>query len=162
MQWLRDLSVSRKFLYAFGIVCGLCIALGAYTFLIFHGIAAKNADVSENTFPSVIDLANARSAIDTIRRADLDLLLCQAPDCITRKTAERQKAFDAYLSAVKSYEPLISYPGERELYQRFTAAFAQYMETSNRGVQQLTGGNAAGALDVISSDALSMQFAAAT
>ena len=44
MQWLRDLSVSRKLIVAFGIVCGLCLLLGAFTFSTFRGIAAKSAD----------------------------------------------------------------------------------------------------------------------
>jgi CHASE3 domain sensor protein len=32
MSWQRNLSVSRKLTFAFGIVCGLCILLGFYTF----------------------------------------------------------------------------------------------------------------------------------
>jgi methyl-accepting chemotaxis protein len=161
MQWLRDLSVSRKFLYAFGIVCGLCIALGTYTFTTFHGIASKSANVSENTLPALIDLANARGAINTIRRADLDLLLCQSPECIAKKTAEREKAVESYQAAIKAYEPLIGDGGEREIYQKFTASFAQYIAASNHGVQLLTGGDAAGALDALSSDAIVASSAAA-
>ncbi len=52
MQWLRNLPVSRKFLYAFGLVCGLCIVLGAYTFFVFRGITVNNAQVSESSSPS--------------------------------------------------------------------------------------------------------------
>ena len=71
MHWLRNLPVSRKFLYAFGLVCGLCIMLGTYTFIQFHSIAAKNSEVSEKDFPSVIQLATVRETIGTLRREDL-------------------------------------------------------------------------------------------
>lgn len=46
MQWLRNLPVARKFVFAFGFVCGLCILLGAFTFITFRGIAAKSQEVS--------------------------------------------------------------------------------------------------------------------
>ena len=41
MQWLRNLPVSRKFIFAFGIVCALCIVLGTYAFITFRGIAVE-------------------------------------------------------------------------------------------------------------------------
>lgn len=42
MAWGKNPPISRKFIYDFGIVCGLCIALGSYTFVTFRGISAKN------------------------------------------------------------------------------------------------------------------------
>ena len=83
MDWLKNLPVSRKFSFAFGIVCGLCILLGAYTLVTFHSIASKSVDVSDNSFPSVILLADLRGAANTVRLEDLELLLCQTPACTT-------------------------------------------------------------------------------
>src|SRR5579871_4093228 len=82
MQWVRNLAVSRKMAMAFGIVCGLCIIMGTYTFLVFRSIAAQCTDVSSVEFPSVINLDAAREAMNGVRRADLDLMLCQTPACI--------------------------------------------------------------------------------
>jgi methyl-accepting chemotaxis protein len=153
MQWLRNLPVSRKFIFAFGIVCSLCILLGGYTFFIFRGIAAQSADVSENAFPSVISLADVRGAMNVMRRQDLDLLICQTPACLASHKQERQKALDDYQSALKVYEPMVSYPGERELFQKLTSQFNQYLDISNRGVQLLDSGKAGDALDLFTSDA---------
>jgi hypothetical protein len=72
MRWLRNLPVSRKFTFAFGIVCGLCMVLGGYSLLTFHRIA----QMSQNNFPSVLALAQIRNAANNARREDLDLLLC--------------------------------------------------------------------------------------
>jgi len=140
MQWLRDLPLSRKFFYAFGIVCGLSILLGAYTFVIFRGIAAKSADVSENSFPSVLALSEIRGQANVLRREDLDLLLCKSSACQAEHFAKRDNAFAAYQAAVKLYEPMVSNPGERDLYEKFSAAFAQYMEISNRAAAALQEG----------------------
>jgi methyl-accepting chemotaxis protein len=106
MHWLRCLPVARKFVYAFGIVCALCVALGTYTFIAFRGITTKTAQVSESSLPAVINLANIRGAINTMRREDLHLLLCATPKCVADEGPKRQKAIDNYHAAAKAYEPL--------------------------------------------------------
>jgi len=158
MEWLRNLPVSRKFNLAFGIVCGLCVLLGAYTFFTFRGIAVRSENVSDNTLPSVIALADIRRAANNARREDLDLLLCMTPACTTEYNARRQKAFTDYHADIKLYEPRISYPGERELYQTFSTAFAQYQETSDRANALLAAGKARNALDLQTSDAVAASY----
>ncbi len=152
MSGFRNLPIARKLALAFGLVCTLCIGLGAYTFLTLHSISAKNVEVSENAFPSVIHLAEIQSAIDRTRRWDLGLLLCQTPECTTEHTAERQKALTDYETAVKIYEPFISYPEERELYRKFTSAFTQYLEVSTRSRDLFTSGKVGDALDLIAAN----------
>jgi len=41
MQMIRNLPISRKFTIAFGIVCGLCILLGIYSFFTLRDITQK-------------------------------------------------------------------------------------------------------------------------
>src|ERR1035438_6474271 len=109
MQWLRDLPVSRKFIFAFGIVCGLCIVLGVYTFITFRGIATKSADVSGNSLPSLIALANISTATHNMRREDLDLLLCQTATCSAMHNVKRLKAITDYKAQLKIYKPIASH-----------------------------------------------------
>jgi len=161
MDWLKNLPVSRKFTFAFGVVCGLCILLGGYTFVTFHSIAAKSVDVSENSFPSVVVLADLQGAANTIRREDLELLLCQTPACSTDHGAKRQKGLDTYLAGIKKYEPMVSYPGERELYQKFSTAFTQYIDASNRAAGLLAATKIGDALDLLAADATMTNFNAA-
>jgi methyl-accepting chemotaxis protein len=158
MSALRNIPIARKFTLAFGLVCILCIALGTYTFFTFRGIAAKSADVSEEAFPSVLHLADARGAMNTTRRMDLDLLLCQNPACTEKYSAQRQKAITAYQAAVKAYEPLVSYPGERELYEKFSGSFAQYLEISDRFIALLAAGKNGDALDLSMSESTVTKF----
>jgi len=148
MQWLRNLSVSRKFTFAFGIACGLCLLLGVFTFLTLRDIAQKSGDVSQKSFPSVLALAQIRDAANNARREDLDLLLCTTPACATTHLARRQDALSSYQAGITLYEPMISYPGERELYDRFSTAFAQYRETSDRAIAMLEAGKGGNARDL--------------
>jgi len=162
MQWLRDLPISRKFFYAFGIVCGLCIVLGAYTFFTFRGIAAKNHDVSANTFPSVIYLADVRGGFNTVRRAELAMLLCSTPSCTSAFNTKRQKASASYQEAIKAYEPFIAGPQERAIYEKFMASVTQYREIGDRAMALLASGKTGDALDLLMSDSATASFDAAS
>ncbi|MDR3726754.1 MAG: methyl-accepting chemotaxis protein [Terracidiphilus sp.] len=158
MQWLRNLPVSRKFIFAFGIVCSLCIVLGAYSFITFRSIARESGDVSDNAFPAVVALADMRGVINSVRREDLELLLCQTAACSDSHGARRQTALDSYQVSVKTYESTISSSGERELYQKFSTAFVQYLDASNRAGTLLKTGKASEALDLIAADSTLASF----
>jgi methyl-accepting chemotaxis protein len=121
MQWLRNLPVSRKFTAAFGIVCGLCIVLGVFTFITFRSIAAKSENVSGNHFPALVQIGDIRNSVNTERREDLELMLCQTPACTANHGAKRQKAIADYQSALRAMEPLVL-PQERDLYLRLVAS----------------------------------------
>jgi methyl-accepting chemotaxis protein len=155
---LKNMPVSTKFVYAFGMVCGLCVALGVYTFLTFHSIAVSSHDVSSSALPAVVELSKMRGAIDTVRLEDLDILLCQNAACTAAHTAKRQDALAELEGAQKRYEPLIAYAGEREVYQRFTANWAKYVEKSNKGVALMAANNASDGLDTLTADATQALF----
>jgi methyl-accepting chemotaxis protein len=154
MQWLRNLPISRKMIYAFGIVCTLCILLGIYTFISFRNVATKNREVSENSLPAMIDLANMRNAINTTRREDLHLLLCTTAACMTDEGPKRQAAIDAFQVAARDYEPRISHSGEREFFEKASSGFGSYVEGSNRGYALMLNNKAGDALDLLLSDSL--------
>ena len=153
MAWLKNLPVSRKFTIAFGIVCGLCIVLGAYTFLTFRAISAKSEIVSEKHFPALIEIGDVRNGINAERREDLELMLCQTPACSADHNTKRQKAIADYQNGLKAMEPLLI-PEEIPQYQKFTVAMKQYQDASDRGVGLLNTGKPGDALDILSSDAV--------
>jgi methyl-accepting chemotaxis protein len=149
---VRNLPISRKFTFAFGTICGLCILLGTYTFLTFQDIAKRGSDVSDKKFPSVVNLAEVRSGIQQTRRWDLALLLCQSPACSSRGAERRQKAIAGYQSGIKNYEGLISTSEERQSYETITSSFTRYLEISNRAQDLLAAGKTGDALDMLTSD----------
>jgi methyl-accepting chemotaxis protein len=152
MPAIRNIPISRKFTLAFGMVCILCVALGAFTFSTFRSITAKNVEVSENAFPAAVSLGRIQLDIARTRQWDLALLLCQTAECTRRHAEQRLAALNDYQSALKVYEPLISYPGERELYEKFTAAFNQYLVISNQSSEMLAEHKTRDALNLLTSD----------
>ncbi len=155
MQWLRNLPVSRKFLFAFGIVCCLCIVLGIYSFFTFRNIAVKSEDVSGNSFPSVIALAQIRGAALNARREDLDLMLCATPACTAAHTTRRQQDWVDYHAELNAYAPTANDPGEPALIQKFSDAFSRYQGISDKAIALLAAGKPGDALDQLTSDSAS-------
>jgi methyl-accepting chemotaxis protein len=153
MSWLRNLTISRKLTFAFGIVCGLCILLGSYTLVTFHSIAARSAEVSGRHLPSLIQIGAIRNSVNVERREDLELMLCQTPACTVDHTARRQKAIAQYQDGTTAMDPLIL-PEERNLYLTFVASVRQYQDASDRAIALLAAGKVGDALDLLSSDAV--------
>jgi methyl-accepting chemotaxis protein len=160
MSWARNLPLSRKFTYAFGVVCALCLILGIYTYATFHSIVEKSQDVSGDALPSIGALSSVRGALNVLRREDLDLGLCQNQACITNNLAERQQALNDYSNDMRIYEPMVSYPGERELEQKIQSTFAQYKEISDRGTALAEEGKAGDARDTLGGEAAKTAFQA--
>jgi methyl-accepting chemotaxis protein len=152
MKWLRNLPVSRKFTFAFGIVCSLCIVLGIYTIVTFRTIAARNNDLSDMQLPSVVQLANIRDGVQQTRRWNLALLVCQTQECSSRDRANVQSAIAQYQTAIKAYEPLVTSPEERQFYQKLTTSFAQYIDVSNRSVALMGEAKTGDALNLLTAE----------
>ena len=152
MSFARNLPISRKFQAAFGTVCLLCIALGAYMFSTFRSIAIESSDLSVNSFPSVVDLGDMRSAMNDLRRQDFDVLVCQTSTCSARHATLRRQALLDYDAAGRKYVQTIDYPGEKELYERFDQDFKRYVELSNRGSSLIAAGKTRDATEAITGD----------
>lgn len=151
MSALRNIPISRKFAYAFGLVCLLVASLAIYTFATFHSIAAKSRDVSANGLPAVTALSDIRGAFTRLGRADLQMMLCQTPECMSTENATRQKEIGSLLEAKNRYEPTISYPGERELFDKFQSAYARYRDASDKAASALLSGKTGDAMDLLTS-----------
>ena len=161
MSVLRNISLPHKFMYAFGVVCGLCTLQGVYTFSAFRSVVNKSEDVRDNTLPSLIQLSQVRAQVNNLRREDLQLILCQNSQCIADHAAKRSQAIQDFDSGLKAYQPLISYDGERDLFQKLQAAYSAYKETSDRGTELIQAAKTSEARDTIASQSADAQYHAA-
>ena len=161
MSAIRNLPIARKFTFAFGIVCSLCVALGTYTFITFQSISAETGAVGGDDFPSVVHLTDIRGAMNEVRLADLGQLLCQSPECRARSKEKRDKGISDFQAAIKAYEPFDSDLNEQALTGKLTSGFGQYLEFSNRGVALLAAGKNGPALDLLTANSTVEPFNAA-
>ncbi|HEY6446698.1 MAG TPA: methyl-accepting chemotaxis protein [Acidobacteriaceae bacterium] len=141
MSYARNLPIARKFTFAFGIISLLCIGLAGYTLITMRGIIASANDMGGNNIPSIADLAAMRYNANSMRRAELALVLCSVPDCTAHYRDVRQQSLAGFRAAAKNYEPLIGEPGERAIYQQLSSGFAGYIEGSDRAMAALNAGH---------------------
>jgi len=147
---LKDMKLSQKFFYAFGAVCLLCLVLGASALLGFIKINTEVVDLAKNALPSVTVLGDVRYAIAAVRRADALMVNCESTQCVDTYKTRRSKFIDMYKTAATKYEPMVSYPGERELYQAFSSKMAVYLESSDKLVALIDQGKVEDARKMIS------------
>jgi methyl-accepting chemotaxis protein len=140
MQALRDLRISSKFIYAFGSVCLLCALLGASSLIGFFEVRNAVHDIVDNSMPSMQVLGDIRYSVSTIRRTDSLLLLCNSDGCIKRLTPKRLACIAAYNASMEKYAPLVSYPGEQELFQSIRQNAAAYLMLSDQARVLATSG----------------------
>jgi methyl-accepting chemotaxis protein len=149
MSAVRNLPIARKFTYAFGIISLLCIGLAVYSFIAMRGITATASSVRSVNVPAMADLAAMRFNAMSVRRSELALILCSTPECTAHYREVRQQSLDAFQAAAKDYEPLISSPEERDVYQQFSSKFGRYAEATDRAMAALAAGHADQATQVV-------------
>lgn len=143
MSSLRDLRISHKLRYAFGIVCLLTAILGTASLLGFLNIKAVVEDIAGDSIPSMKAIFGVRTALSDIRRAEGYLLFCQAEDCTQYYSQKRLSALESYKKNIAAYAPLVSYPGEKELYEALRQNATAYLELDSREQELVASGKKA-------------------
>jgi methyl-accepting chemotaxis protein len=149
MSIVRDLSISRKFAYSFGAVCLLCALLGTVALIGFFKLNASMGDIVNNSIPSMSVLGDIRYSVATIRRTDALLLLCTSDACTTRLAPKRKSYIEAFNTAMDGYAPMISHPGERELYETISQDAKAYIAISDQSRRLSDAGKAADASQLL-------------
>jgi len=140
MSAFRDLPIARKLFAGFGSVCVLTALLGVIAFIGFHKLNSTVNEVVTNAIPSVRVLGAIRWNATSVRRADGFIALCDTKDCVATYKQRRQKFIDSYKASLGEYEPMVSYPGERELYTAIRDKTARYFQYSDQFIQMIDAG----------------------
>ena len=149
MASLRDLRISHKLRYAFGIVCLLTAILGGASLMGFLNIKNVVEDIAGNSIPSLKAVFGVRTALSDIRRAEGYLLFCQTSDCTDYYSQKRQSGLENYQKYIKAYEPLVSYPGEQELFRAVRQNAEAYLELDRKENDLLLAGKKAEAQAIL-------------
>jgi methyl-accepting chemotaxis protein len=126
------MPIARKFGGAFGAVCILTAIMGLAAVWGFWKINTLVDDIVNDAMPSVKVLAEMRFQLASFRRADGFELLCKSDECVRQYQTKRTKAFSAFSAALEAYAPMVSYPGEKELYNSIRQNYANYSAQSGR------------------------------
>ena len=140
MSAFRNLPIARKLLFGFGALCLLTALLGVVSLVSFHLLNTGVDDIVSNSLPSVRVLGEVRYYAAIVRRSDLSVGICTSKECIETFKARRLKNIAGYKKAISAYEPMVSYPGERELFNTIRDGMATYLGYSDQYIQMIDSG----------------------
>jgi methyl-accepting chemotaxis protein len=126
--------------------------LGTASLVGFIRINGEVGDIVSGEIPSMQVLGDIRYAVATVRRADALMQLCDTTDCVERYASKRRDYIAAYKTAIEKYEPLVSLPGERKLYESIRKNSDAYLVLSDEGNELLKSGRKQDALHVLIGD----------
>jgi len=140
MSAFRDMPISRKLFVGFGMVSVLTAILGVVALVSFSKLNSMVNDLAMNSIPSIKVLGQIRAYATAIRREDGFIALCDTPTCVEKYKATRLENIAGYQKALATYEPMVSYPGEREIYTTFRDEIARYLQYSEQYIQMIDAG----------------------
>jgi len=149
MPQMSDLRISQKLGYAFGIVCMLTAVLGTASLLGFLNIKSVVEDVDGSVIPSMKAIFSIRTALSDVRRSEGYLLFCQNSECTQYYSQKHASALEMYNKNIAKYETLISYPGEKELYETLHQNATLYLELDRREQELFTAGKTKEAEEIL-------------
>ena len=121
-----NISISKQLVFSFGFLILSLIALAAAGTQGIGVLAQANQDIGRNVLPSVRYAGELRGNIIDVRVSVLNHILYL--DLAKMQAEEKALAAksDLVTQAARSYEPLISLPGEREHFGKFQTSWAAY------------------------------------
>ncbi|MCE4555688.1 methyl-accepting chemotaxis protein [Roseateles cellulosilyticus] len=126
------MKLSHKLTGAFVALTLLTLIVGVVGVVNMARVNASTEEIARSWLPSVRVLGNMRAAANQIRRAEGDHLLSTTD---AQRAAAEARLAEARATLAKretEYQPLITSPQERALYQDYRRSFDTYMQVQER------------------------------
>ena len=148
------LGLKAQLSLGFGILIAVLCGLGIFALIQMSQINDKSTEIANNWLPSVDVVNRLNTATSDLRVAEFQHLTLTDP----AQMAVWEKRIDASIASIAAlrakYEPLISSPEERALYDDFARKFDTYLTEHARGFQFSKANQNDAALQVYNGDAL--------
>ncbi|MEE7492294.1 methyl-accepting chemotaxis protein [Methylobacterium oryzae] len=144
-------SIRSALAAAFGVLALIAAGQGALSLYELAGIRRSVTEVSTDWLPSVVAVNEIRGAASEVRIKQLRMLsLSDTPTRLAENEAKLAAAHDRLAQARKAYEPLVSSPEERALYDAFAAVWTRFEQADLEGRRLIESGRQPAALALMS------------
>jgi methyl-accepting chemotaxis protein len=127
MQWLYRQSIFKKLGVSLGMLVVLTVCLGAFSLFEMARVNQASTEMEINWMPSVRAVSDMNTNIASLRGATLQHILSTSDADMERYEAKMTAVLAAFEKNRKEYEPLMSSPEERRLYDSFSKNWSEYM-----------------------------------
>jgi len=142
-MWLRQFKIGSRLIAAFGLLALVLLLQGIMSLQTMSSMRSTAEEIEDNTLPTLVSLSSINLNVMRARVFTFRLLLANS-------TAELNKGLDtlrqirqSIKTDQKNYEPLISLPGEQELYQEFSGSLDLYLKHQDEMISKLQANDAA-------------------
>ncbi len=128
------MKMQTKIWISFGLLTLVCTLLGIFAIWQMSTLNAKSTEISENWLPSTNFANRLNTAMSDLRVAEFQHVTVAD----TKSKAEWKQTMATLLDQIKEYrskyEPLISSPEEKQIYDSFSENFSKYMRIHDEAV----------------------------
>ncbi|WP_333608601.1 methyl-accepting chemotaxis protein [Arsukibacterium sp.] len=146
---LRQITIQKRLLVAFGALALLLVASGGYSLYAMSEIRQRADLVESNLLPALSNLSEINLTITRIRVLTLRLMLAidiQQEGATVRRIPELKDLLNRY---EKAYADTIFLDAERRLYQEFSTTKAQYYQLQEQVIAYLLSDDVGAATDML-------------
>jgi methyl-accepting chemotaxis protein len=135
MNSFNNLTIGKKLALGFGMIGTLMAALGMFSLVQLSKVNASTVDLATEWLPSVGAMGEIRYIISTERRYELYHIQRSDKKDEAGDEAGMSKQMGLLAEALKRYEPMISSPQERALYNDFTDRWNKRLELEQQALE---------------------------
>jgi len=147
MQTFLNLKLRTKLAFSFVVVLALTTFLGVFSLTKLAAVRATTVDMAENWLPAMRDLADMRNELANVRRAQYRMVIAKNDEGRAEPRQAIQAGYQAFKKFQSKYEPTITSPEEKKIYEAVLAATDEYSKSDPEVEQLFKQGNVAGATD---------------
>jgi len=150
------LGLKAQLSLGFGILVAVLCGLGIFALMQMSQINDKSTEIAANWLPSVDAVNRLNTAAADLRVAEFQHLTLTDPGQMATWEKRVEKILATIAAVRAKYEPLISSPEERAMYDDFAQKFDSYMAEHKRAFQLSKNNQNDAALQIYNGEALAL------
>jgi len=158
MSSFQRLSIRNKLIAAFSLLSVVMVALGIFAVDRIHAVNDISNEIADNWLPSVREAGALEAHVVIYRASVLRHLLNSDATALAAADKERADAAADVVRLRRAYEPLISSPEEKSIYEAFADAWQRYSRESEAVIVLSRAGEKQNALALNNAKALPAYF----
>jgi methyl-accepting chemotaxis protein len=134
MEFLRNLSIRRKLMLFFGVVCALAVGIGMLCLVMLSKVSAATVEINDKWLPGVRLLDSMHSQHSIMQRAMLDHALCASTECRTNDEARYRSAKEHLDEGFQQFQKLTTGSEEKDLLGHLDQLVLAYDDASAKSI----------------------------
>jgi len=140
MQFLRDLSIRKKLMLFFGVVCALAVGIGLLSLFMLAEVSQSTVEINNKWLPGVRLLDEMHTQHSIMQRATLSHALCTTEECRTEDKSRYEQAKISLSDGFQQFTKLTSSSKERDLLTHLNQLVQAYDEASANAIAVSSAG----------------------